>query len=59
MNNYLPLLQTTTLFAGLSAAELSTLLSRLGAMLDAMRCRNGNLEISCGLPAVRKQEDVL
>ena len=31
MNNYLPLLQTTTLFAGLSAAELSTLLSRLGA----------------------------
>ena len=30
MNNYLPLLQTTTLFAGLSAAELSTLLSRLG-----------------------------
>ena len=31
MNNYLPLLQTTTLFAGLSAVELSTLLSRLGA----------------------------
>ena len=31
MNNYLPLLQNTTLFAGLSAAELSTLLSRLGA----------------------------
>ena len=31
MNNYLPLLQTTTLFAGLSAAELSTLLSRLRA----------------------------
>ena len=31
MNNYLPLLQTTTLFTGLSAAELSTLLSRLGA----------------------------
>ena len=30
MNNYLPLLQTTTLFAGLSAAELSTLLSQLG-----------------------------
>ena len=30
MNNYLPLLQTTTLFAGLSAAELSTLLSKLG-----------------------------
>ena len=30
MNNYLPLLQTTTLFAGLSAVELSTLLSRLG-----------------------------
>lgn len=28
-------------------------------LLDAMRCRNGNLEISCGLPAVRKQEDVL
>ena len=33
MNNYLPLLQTTTLFAGLSAAELSTLLSRLGASM--------------------------
>ena len=31
MNNYLPLLQNTTLFAGLSAAELNTLLSRLGA----------------------------
>ena len=31
MKNYLPLLQTTTLFAGLSAAQLSTLLSRLGA----------------------------
>ena len=31
MNNYLPLLQNTTLFAGLSAAELSMLLSRLGA----------------------------
>ena len=30
MNNYLPLLQNTTLFAGLSAVELSTLLSRLG-----------------------------
>ena len=29
MNNYLPLLQTTTLFAGLSAAELSTLLKPL------------------------------
>lgn len=28
-------------------------------LLDAMRCRNGNLEISCGLPAARKQEDVL
>ena len=34
MNNYLPLLQTTTLFAGLSAAELSTLLSRLGEELQ-------------------------
>ena len=33
MNNYLPLLQNTTLFAGLSAAELSTLLSRLGASM--------------------------
>ncbi len=30
MNNYLPLLQTTTLFAGLSAAELSMLLSPAG-----------------------------
>lgn len=28
-------------------------------LLDAMRCRNGNLEISCGLPAVNKQGDVL
>ena len=27
--------------------------------IDELRCRNGNLEISCGLPAVRKQEDVL
>ena len=35
MNNYLPLLQTTTLFAGLSAAELSTLLSRLGGSVSS------------------------
>lgn len=27
--------------------------------LDAMRCRNGNLEISCGLPAEYKQGEIL
>ena len=31
MKNYLPLLQTTSLFAGLTAEELSALLTRLGA----------------------------
>lgn len=29
------------------------------ALLDAMRCRNGNLEISCGLPANDKKEELL
>ena len=28
-------------------------------LLDAMRCRNGNLEISCGLPAGEKKEELL
>ncbi len=28
-------------------------------LLDAMRCRNGNLEISCGLSAWEKQRDTL
>lgn len=28
-------------------------------LLDAMRCRNGNLEISCGLPAKYKQGEIL
>lgn len=28
-------------------------------LLDAMRCRNGNLEISCGLPAEYKQGEIL
>lgn len=28
-------------------------------LLDAMRCRNGNLEISCGLPATERQEEIL
>ena len=28
-------------------------------LLDAMRCRNGNLEISCGLSAWEKQRDIL
>lgn len=28
-------------------------------MLDDMRCRNGNLEISCGLPASEKRGDIL
>ena len=33
MKNYLPLLQTTSLFAGLSAEELQVLLARLGAFV--------------------------
>ena len=28
-------------------------------LLDAMRCHNGNLEISCGLPAEYKQGEIL
>lgn len=28
-------------------------------LLDAMRCRNGNLEVSCGLPASEKRGDIL
>lgn len=28
-------------------------------LLDAMHCRNGNLEISCGLPAEYKQGEIL
>lgn len=28
-------------------------------LLDAMRCRNGNLEIACGLPAEYKQGEIL
>lgn len=28
-------------------------------LLDAMRCRNGNLEISCGLPAEYQQGEIL
>lgn len=28
-------------------------------LLDAMRCRNGNLEISCGLPTEYKQGEIL
>lgn len=28
-------------------------------LLDAMRCRNGNLEISCGIPADDRQGEVL
>ena len=28
-------------------------------LLDAMRCRNGNLEISCGLPANDRREETL
>lgn len=28
-------------------------------LLDAIRCRNGNLEISCGLPAEYKQGEIL
>lgn len=28
-------------------------------LLDAMRCRNGNLEISCGLPDTESRRDIL
>ena len=28
-------------------------------LLDAMRCRNGNLEISCGIPETFRQGDLL
>ena len=28
-------------------------------LLDAMRCRNGNLEISCGIPETSRQGDLL
>ena len=49
MNNYLPLLQTTTLFAGLSAAELSTLLSRLGASVRSYG--KGEALVLAGEPA--------
>ena len=28
-------------------------------LLDAMRCRNGNLEIACGIPAEGRQGDIL
>ena len=28
-------------------------------LLDAMRCRNGNLEISCGIPETTRQGDLL
>ena len=28
-------------------------------LLDAMRCRNGNLEISCGIPETIRQGDLL
>ena len=28
-------------------------------LLDAMRCRNGNLEISCGIAADGRQGDML
>ena len=33
MENYLPLLQSTSLFAGISAGELCPLLSELGACI--------------------------
>ena len=33
MENYLPLLQSTSLFAGISAGELRPLLSELGACI--------------------------
>ena len=49
MNNYLPLLQTTTLFAGLSAAELSTLLSRLGGSVRSYG--KGEALVLAGSPA--------
>ena len=48
MNNYLPLLQNTTLFAGLSAAELSTLLSRLGASVRSYG--KGEALVQAGMP---------
>lgn len=33
--------------------------SREKELLDAMRCRNGNLEISCGIPANDKEGELL
>ena len=49
MERYLPLLQTTTLFAGLSRDELSALLAGLGA---AARCYGrGEVLIQSGTPS--------
>ena len=56
MNNYLPLLQTTTLFAGLSAAELSTLLSRLGASVRSYG--KGEALVLAGVAKQKRQPSV-
>ena len=51
MENYLPLLQSTSLFAGISAGELRPLLSELGACIRSY-CR-GEALVQAGAPSRR------
>lgn len=49
MENYLPLLQSTSLFAGISAGELRPLLSELGACIRSYG--RGEALVQAGAPA--------
>ena len=51
MENYLPLLQSTTLFSGLSAEELQALLTRLGAVERSFG--RGEVLVLAGAPSRR------
>ena len=49
MENYLPLLQSTSLFAGISAGELRPLLSELGACMRSYG--RGEALVQAGVPS--------
>ena len=51
MENYLPLLQSTSLFAGISAGELRPLLSELGACIRSYG--RGEALVQAGAPSRR------
>ena len=51
MENYLPLLQSTSLFAGISAGELRPLLSELGACIRSYG--RGEALVQAGAPSHR------